>query len=92
MSYKMEYEMTPSIVKIAATTVQRTKRRVNLKGWIYASAIIALLMLLAFTDVFIPGDPEVTKTAMSEMIEDVKSGEQVVDAFAAFCHSILQGS
>ena len=89
MAYKMEYEMLPSVdnrpkkVKMRAT--------INPGKWIVVGMVIAFLALCEFTDILIPGDTEVTKAAMSELVEEVKSGEQVVDAFAAFCHTVLEG-
>ena len=53
---------------------------------------IAFLLVGVLTDVLIPGNATVTKTAMNDMIEDVRNGEQVVDAFAAFCKTVLTDS
>lgn len=89
MAYKMEYEMSPSVDNTTKTAKMKVK--VNPKKWIIAGALIAFLALCAFTDILIPGDAEVTKAAMNELVDDVRGGEQVVDAFAAFCHTVLEG-
>ena len=35
-------------------------------------------------------DAAVTKAAMGNFLSDIRGGEQVVDAFAAFCQTVLQ--
>lgn len=37
----------------------------------------------------LPGDPEVTETALSGMVESIRTGESVKDAITAFCLEIL---
>ncbi len=90
MAYKVEYGMdTP---EIKTTKKVNGKWRVDKKKMIILALIIAFAGVCLFTDVLIPGDPVITKAAVSELISDVKSGGQVVDAFAAFCQTVLQSN
>lgn len=66
-----------------------------------ASGVIAALLLLAvlvslgggqIKDFLLPGDPEVTETALQEMAVDIREGEGFRDAFAAFCQKIIDGA
>ena len=89
MAYKMEYGMGSPIV-LSTKNVKR-KGKVGIKKLLLVCIIVALIVLCATTDIFIPGDKEITKAAMNNLVNDVKGGEQVVDAFAAFCQTVLQG-
>lgn len=89
MAYKMEYGMGEPTI---STTKKATKRKKSsIRKLIVFSVVIALLVVCTTTDVLIPGDAAVTKAAMGNFISDIRGGEQVVDAFAAFCQSVLQG-
>ncbi len=90
MAYKVEYGMkTP-----AMCTVEKThrKQKRNVKKWIFYCLIVALIAICVSTDVLIPGDASLTKAAMSNLVSDIRGGEQVVDAFAAFCQTVLRVS
>lgn len=89
MAYKMEYGMKTPVV-CSTVQVQKKQRR-KPKLWIIISVCIALITVCATTDILIPGDAAVTKAAMSNMVNNIREGEQVVDAFAAFCQTVLQG-
>ena len=89
MNYNIQYEM--SIPTVTSTSSIHRKQRNNKKVWIAACAIASFLAVCISTDILVPGDKEVTKMAVSELIEDVKGGERVVDAFATFCQTVLEG-
>lgn len=40
----------------------------------------------------LPGDPEVTAQALSELVETLRQGANAGQAVAAFCKSIVQGA
>lgn len=40
----------------------------------------------------LPGDPMVTKQAFSVMAEQLKAGEAIGDAVAAFCQEVIDGA
>lgn len=89
MAYKMEYGMHEPI--ITKTKKVKRQRKSNSRRWIILALVAALVVLCATTDILIPGDAAVTKAAMGDFISNIKDGEQVVDAFAAFCQTVLQG-
>ena len=43
-------------------------------------------------EVLLPGDPAVTRQALHNMAEDLKAGEAIGDAVAAFCREIVDGA
>ena len=40
-------------------------------------------------EIFIPGDPEITGGAISNLVDDLRAGEPLKDSVAAFCSEIL---
>lgn len=40
-------------------------------------------------DVLLPGDPEVTASALQNMTDGLRSGESLLDAVTAFCREII---
>ncbi len=40
----------------------------------------------------LPGDPDVTISAFSDMVTDVKSGDGVKEAWIAFCRNIIDNA
>lgn len=66
-----------------------------------ASGVIAVVLLLTvllsiggpqIKDFLIPGNPEITESALQEMAADIQEGEGFRDAFAAFCQKIIDGA
>lgn len=43
-------------------------------------------------EVFLPGDAEVTRHALSNMAENLRAGEAIGDAVAVFCREIVDGA
>lgn len=89
MSYKMDYGTNTYV--ISSTQIVKKKSNRGLRRCIVLGVIVALIIVCATTDILIPGDAAITKAAMSEFVSDIKGGEQVVDAFAVFCQTVLQG-
>ena len=89
MAYKMEYGIGEPTISTTRKIIKRKKPSV--RKLVVFGIVIALLVVCTATDILIPGDPTVTKAAMSNFISDIQGGEQVVDAFAAFCQTVLQG-
>ena len=79
-------------MSVGSTTEKEVKRRKGRFGkWIIIGLSAIFLVVCATTDILIPGDAAVTKAAMRNFICDIQGGEQVVDAFASFCQTVLQG-
>ena len=55
-------------------------------------AAVLWMRLYGVPDFLIPGDPEVTKTAASVMVDEIKNGATVGNAITAFCKTILDGA
>lgn len=89
MAYRMEYGMTSPQMRAVAKPKKMIKR--NPKLWIALALVIVAVIFFTSTDFWIPGDAEVTKNAVDRLVQDVKDGEQVVDAFATFCKTVLEG-
>lgn len=88
MAYKIEYGMN-SPYGYAKKSFSKAREKAPGKYMLFV-AIIVLFVICILTDSFIPGDAAITKSAINELIADVKAGEQVVDAFAEFCQTVLQ--
>ena len=43
-------------------------------------------------ETLLPGDPTVTKQAFSELTQQLRQGEAVGDAVAAFCREVIDGA
>ena len=54
-----------------------------------AAVFLAVTVQYGSTDWLLPGDPAVTKAALTELIENLKAGEQFGDAVTAFCREVI---
>ena len=70
-------------------------------GTMIAGSLLAFLALTAqfwpagrakLEEVLLPGDPAVTKQAFSVMTEQLRAGEAIGDAVAAFCQEVMDGA
>lgn len=88
MGYKVEYSMKQPVF-CGKTRGKKNRNNIAAK---FALLVVIIVLIVAgiMTDSLIPGDASITKTAMNELVADVKAGEQVVDAFAEFCRTVLQ--
>ena len=92
MGYRIEYE------KIGKIPVRKDKNRIG----IILGALVVLLVLGAIAvktiglewvqEVLLPGDPDITAAALEGMVEDLRSGSGIVEAFKAFCEEIIQNA
>ena len=72
-----------------------TEKRKKIPGWLLIFAWVAVAVTIfnkELKDVLIPGDPHVTKAALSNLTDDLREGEPLKDAVAAFCKEILDGA
>ena len=89
MAYKIDYI---SVGKRQYLTNRKTPQ------WLLPTAVIlslsaaflAITVQYGSTDWLLPGDPAVTKAALTELIENLKAGEQFGDAITAFCREVIQ--
>lgn len=91
MSYKIQYSPETS----SHYPQCGSKKSINLKRWLTVVMVVAAVLwmrLYGVPDFLIPGDPEVTKTAASVMVDEIKNGATVGNAITAFCKTILDGA
>lgn len=71
---------------------QQKKRRFS--AWLLLAAVPALLALpkQRIVQWLLPGDPEITARALSELVQTLRQGSSAGDAVAAFCRSIVRGA
>lgn len=72
---------------------RRKKRR--FPYWILLILVFAVLLAVPKDDLeywLLPGDPEVTAQALSELVKTLRQGTNAGQAMAAFCGSILRGA
>ena len=92
MGYNIQYGTTSlrSRMRKAYGTKEFRKYRYGLVCvGIFAALIFGRVGLLDF---LIPGDNEVTKKAFSNMIQNVREGENVKRAVVVFCDEILDSA
>lgn len=72
---------------------RRKKRR--FPYWIFLILAFVVLLAVPKDDLeywLLPGDPEVTAQALSELVKTLRQGTNAGQAVAAFCGSILRGA
>lgn len=72
---------------------RRKKRR--FPYWIFLILAFVVLLAVPKDDLeywLLPGNPEVTAQALSELVKTLRQGTNAGQAVAAFCGSILQGA
>lgn len=63
--------------------------------WVLLLVILAAVLAIPKQTLaywLLPGDPEVTAQALSELVETLRQGANAGQAVAAFCKSIVQGA
>lgn len=90
MGYRIEYGQT-----VKYETADKPKNNRNIL--FVTIAIVAALILFGFcTDAVrsfvLPGDPQITEQALNTFAQQVREGEHIGDAAAAFCREIISGA
>ena len=86
MSYQIQYE--PDKNRKYPT---KMAKKSNLTGGIMITVILIVCLSIGLrTGWLIPGDPDVTKAAFSEMVDMLKRGEPVYDSVTVFCTEVLE--
>ena len=91
MPYKIQY---------SPETTQRypainVSRQVKWGRWIVAILLIGGSVWIRFKgvpDFMIPGDPDITKSAVEMMVSNLRAGVNFADALTVFCKEILDGA
>ena len=86
MAYQIQYE--PEKNRKYPAHFRRRKSLVI--PILIAVAIVVCFAICGKTGILIPGDPQVTAQAFSQMVDMVRNGEQVEDALSTFCVEVLE--
>jgi hypothetical protein len=93
MGYQIEYRET--IVRRNTMPTIRKKGMLHLV-WLLGGVALAVMIYTGFGDriktMLIPGDPEITIPAFSELVESVQEGIPFSDALTEFCLEIVNGA
>lgn len=90
MSYRVEYN--PEKNKIYPITATKKTKWLH----IVLTTMVALFILQKLDInqkgkyLLLPGDPEITSSAFSAMVENIRGGDRIGDAVTAFCLEIIQ--
>ncbi len=93
MSYRISYE--PEFNSKYPVLPGKRPRK---KLWMICAALVLVAVAMlspvrsAVLNLILPGDPQVTKSALSDLVEQVGAGEGLGVAVTAFCREILQGA
>ena len=94
MGYRIQYGET-------ATKEFLTEASAKGKTAIRAISVLIVCCILLFVlfgkfdkviDAVVPGDKDVTKAAFSGFVDDLRQGDSVTQAFAAFCREIVDNA
>ena len=92
MSYAIEYNSGHS----RKTQLKKRKLFIKKKTHLVTLGVIAALVVLlhinAIRKWLLPGDPEVTERAVGVMVDELKSGDSLQEAFDAFCKEVISGA
>lgn len=94
MGYQIQYGETA--IKKYIPEVKR-RSHFNIKALSILLTIVIILSLLiskrdAVIDFLLPGDGQVTRSAITNMVSKIKSGEQLDAAIEVFCLEIIRGA
>lgn len=70
------------------------KRARRFPFWVLLAAALALLAIpkQEIARWLLPGDPDVTAQALSQLLDTLRRGSNAGQAVAAFCKSVVQGA
>ena len=91
MAYKIQY----SPENQARYPITNRHKRWNWSRFVIPAIILAAMLWVRFNgvpDIMIPGNPEVTRSAASELLVNLSDGVAVKDAVTVFCKEIIDGA
>lgn len=88
MSYCIEYN--PELNR-KYPSIKRIRRKPPMKILILLAVFVSTYILVqsGYIKYLLPGNPDVTISAFSALVEQVGDGEPVKDAFIEFCEEII---
>ena len=88
MAYQMHYDNHQIIHTVPLDKKKPRGKKILI--FVAVALLIGLLFIPEVRQLLIPGDADITKAAADEMIDRLRSGEGVAEAFAQFCLEIIQ--
>lgn len=73
----------------------KESKPIQIGRWLFPALLVAAVLwmrLYGVPDFLIPGEPEQTKTAAAEMVNNLQKGAALDDAVTAFCQDIINGA
>ena len=92
MAYQIQYK-TVGHKKYAK--YKPSFRKPGKRFWVLLAAAILLITALAGEPIkrfLLPGNPEITEQALSDMLEDLQAGAPLGETVTAFCVEILKNA
>ena len=87
MSYHIQYEKD----KTEKYPIHQ-KQKLHKSIWAVILIIVLIITIFSFPsfrEILIPGDPSLTKSAFSQMLDSLRSGEPLGEAVTTFCREII---
>lgn len=93
MGYRIQYEYS-------AVKKSLNEQTTRYKSFLYVIACLCVCCVIAFAamryrnmiwNLMLPGDPEITRNALSMLSENIREGMPVKEAIEVFCKEILYG-
>lgn len=93
MGYRIDY----GPVKKVRGLEKRTSRLAALTGLFFLLFVITVCCfwpegVAELRQILLPGDPAVTTSAMEELADSLRTGEEIFDSLRTFCARILEGA
>ena len=90
MGYRIDYNSAGAKRK----SILFSEKLSKIKGkWLVLPVVLILLLPGIFNgrirDFLTPGDPQVTRQSLQELVTDLQEGQPFTEALASFCESVL---
>lgn len=92
MAYTIQYGLPARTEAVWAAGNRKRKR------WIFAVLFTIGILSGVFLgpenlqNYLIPGDPDVTRMAFVQLMEDIRQGDKIGEALTAFCREIIENA
>jgi len=93
LGYNIRYESV-----FSKEIIQDSERKNKTSRYLTLLTVLCVILFALFSagknvqDLLIPGNAEVTRSAVHGFVDNIREGEQVKDAFAAFCLEIIENA
>ncbi len=91
MSYDIRYDSVTTKKYPAKRRAHSNRKRILLIFGGVVAALTVAMHITAIRRLLLPGDPVVTERAIIKMVDELRAGEGVTEAFSTFCNEVIQG-